>query len=149
MALVLVVTNGDLIWTIDVGFINLGSLKDRLPRQGSAQVGSTQLMGRPKDLKQQAERAVQSPTGRSGRRGTVPARRLLRPTSPTGALASDSSRLRTASPIGRLAQSATSDFDPASPTEVRRNPAHHSSPTDATRTDWGHLTRNARSEGNM
>ena len=84
-----------------VGFINPGSLRNRLPRQASAQAGSTQLMGRPKDLKQQAERAVQSPTGRSGRRGTVPAHRLLRPTSPTGALASDSSRLRTASPIRR------------------------------------------------
>ena len=46
-----------------------------------------------------------------------------------------------------LAQSATSDSDPASPTGDRRNPAHHSSPTGATRTDWGHPTRNARSEG--
>ena len=51
------------------------------------------------------------------------------------------------SPIGRLAQSATSDSDPTSPTGVRRNPAHHSSPTGATRTDWGHSTRNACSEG--
>ena len=84
-----------------VGFINPGSLGDRLPRQGSAQTDSTQLMGRPKGLEQQAERAVQSPTGRSGRRGTAPARRLLRPTSPTEALASDSCRLWTASLIVR------------------------------------------------
>ena len=58
-------------------------------------------MGRPKGPGQQAERAVQSPTGRSGRRGTMPAHGLLRPTSLTRALASDSSHLRTASPIGR------------------------------------------------
>ena len=85
-----------------VGFINPGSLGDRLPRQGSTQADSKQLVGRPKGLKQQAERAVQSPTRRSGQRGTAPAHRLLRPTSPTEALASDSGRLRTASPIGRL-----------------------------------------------
>ena len=84
-----------------VGFINPGSLGDRLPCPGSAQEGSKQLMGRPKSLKQQGGRVIQSPTGRSGRRGTTPARQLLRPISPTGALASDSSRLRTASPIGR------------------------------------------------
>ena len=34
-----------------VRFINLGSLEDRLPRQGLAQAGSTQLMGWPKSLK--------------------------------------------------------------------------------------------------
>ena len=73
---------------VTVRFINLGSLGDRLPRQGSAQTDSTQLMGRPKGLEQQVERAVQSPTGRSGRGGTTPACRLLRPTSPTGALTS-------------------------------------------------------------
>jgi len=93
-------------------------------------------MDRPKSLKQWAGRAVQSPTRRSRRRVTMPARQLIRPTSPTGALASDSSRLRTASPIGRLAQSATSDSDPASPTGGHRNPAHRSSPTGAARTDW-------------
>ena len=103
-------------------------------------------MGRPKDLKQQAERAVQSPTGRSGQRGTTPARRLLRPTSSTGALASDSSHLRTASPIGRPGPSTTSDSDPASPTGVRRNPAHRSSLTGATRANWAHLTGDAHSE---
>ena len=124
-----------------VGFINLGSLGDRLPCQGSTQADGTQLMGRPKDLKQQAERAVQSPTGRSGRRGTTPARRLLRPTSPTGALALDSSRLRTVSPIGRPGPSTTSDSNPASSTGVRRNPAHRSSPTGATRADWGYPIR--------
>ena len=100
----------------------------------------------PKSLKQQVERAVQSPTGRSGQRRTAPARRLLRPTSPTGALASDSSRLRTASPIGRPSPSTTSDSDPASPTGVRRNPAHCSSPTGATRADWDQPTGDARPE---
>ena len=75
-------------------------------------------------------------TGRKSGPVTSPtARRLLQPTSPTGALASDSSRLRTASPIGRLAQSATSDSDPASPTGVHKDPAHRSSPTGATRAD--------------
>ena len=132
--------------THGVGFINPGSLGDRLPCQGSAQAGSTQLMGRPKDLKQQAKRAVQSPTGRSGQRETSPARRLLRPTSPTGALTSDSCRLRTAPPIGRPGPSTTSDSDPASPTGVRRSPAHRSSPTGATRADWDQPTGNARLE---
>ena len=41
---------------VSVGFINPGSLGDRLPYQGSAQADSTQLMGRPKSLKQQAEK---------------------------------------------------------------------------------------------
>ena len=35
-----------------VGFINPGSLGDRLPRQGLAQADNIQLMGRPKGLKQ-------------------------------------------------------------------------------------------------
>ena len=35
-----------------VGFINPGSLGDRLPRQSSTQADSTQLMGWPKSLKQ-------------------------------------------------------------------------------------------------
>ena len=100
-------------------------------------------MGRPKNLKQQAGRAVQSPTRRSGRRGTTPAHRLLRPTSLTGALALDSSRLWTTTLIGRPGPSAASDSDPASPTEVRRNPAHRSSPTSTTRADWGHPTGDA------
>ena len=104
-------------------------------------------MGQPKSLKQQAKGAVQSPTGRTGRRGTTPAHRLLRPTSPTGALASNSSRLRTASSIGRPGPNTTSDSDPTSSTGVRRNPAHRSSPTSATRAVWGHPTGDARSEG--
>ena len=118
-----------------VGFINLGSLGDRLPRQGSAQESKT--------------------TGRKGSpvtdrkvwpKRTAPAHRLLRPTSLTGALALESSHLRTTSPIGRPGLSATSNSDPASPTGVHRNPAHHSSPTSATRADWGHPTGDARSE---
>ena len=104
-------------------------------------------MGQPKGLEQQAKRAVQSPTGRSGRRGTAPARRLLRPTSPTGALA------LTLAATGRplqskgLAQNTTFDSDPASPTGDRRNPAHRSSSTSALRVDWSHPTRDACSVG--
>ena len=58
-------------------------------------------MGWPKSLKHNR------PEGQSGRRSEglpkkqAPARQLLRPTSPTGALASDISRLRAVSPIGR------------------------------------------------
>ena len=84
---------------------------------------------RSKSLKRQVGRAAQSPTGRSGRRGRAPARRLLRPTSTTGAFAS------TPAVCGRplrsegLAENTTSDSDPASSTRVRRNPAHRSSPT--------------------
>ena len=46
-----------------------------------------------------------------------------------------------------LAQRSTFGFDPASPTEGHRNPAHRSSPTGATKADWGHPTGDARSEG--
>ena len=61
-----------IISILNVGFINLGSLVDRLPRKGSAQADSAQLMGRPKSLKQQARRAVQSLTERSSRGGAAP-----------------------------------------------------------------------------
>ena len=55
-----------------VGFINPGSLGDRLPCRGLAQAGSTQLMGWPKSLKQQAE-------GGSGDRPEVLAEEERRP----------------------------------------------------------------------
>ena len=87
-----------------VGFINPGSLGDRLLRQGSSQESKNK----------QGKGAVQHPTRRPGPRRATPARRLLQPTYPTGALDSGSSRLRTASPIGRPAPSPTSDTDPAS-----------------------------------
>ena len=90
-----------------VGFINPGSLADRLFNKGLAQVS-----------KRQARRAIQSPTERSSRGGAAPVFRL-QPTSPTGALASVSSqspdslfdrkawpkhyfRLRPASPTGDM-----------------------------------------------
>ena len=56
-------------------------------------------------------------------------------------------RLRMASTNGRAAQSTTSDSDPTSPTGVRQNPAHCSSPTGATRADWDQPTGDARSVG--
>jgi len=59
-----------------VGFVNLRS-----------QVDNTQTPGPAQASKQQTRRAIQSPTERSGRGGTTPVFRL-RPTSPTGALAS-------------------------------------------------------------
>ena len=52
------------------------------------------------ESKQQARRAIQSPTGRSGQGGGAPVFRL-RTTSPTGVLTSVSSRLWTVSPTGR------------------------------------------------
>ena len=85
-----------------VGFINPGSLGDRLPRQGSTQ----------ESKKQQGKGTAQQPIGRFGPRRATPARQLLRPTYPTGALAPGSSRLQTASPIGRPAPSPTSNSDP-------------------------------------
>ena len=60
-----------------VGFINPRSLMDRLPNKGSAQQATLQtalkLMGRPKFLKQQTRRVIQSPTERPGLGGTAPA----------------------------------------------------------------------------
>ena len=38
-----------------VGFINPGSLMDRLPNKGSAQADNAQLMGRPKYLNNRKE----------------------------------------------------------------------------------------------
>ena len=48
-------SSNDLLAMPCVGFINLGSLADRLPRKCSAQADSTQLMGRPKYLSDRAE----------------------------------------------------------------------------------------------
>ena len=104
-------------------------------------------MGWPKSLKRQAGRAAQSPTGRSGRRGTAPARRLLRLTSPTGVFASTPAASGWPLRSEGLAQNTTSDSDPASPTQVRRNLAHRSSPTGTLRADWSHSTGDAHSVG--
>ena len=73
-----------------VGFINMGSLADQLPSKGSAQIDKHATHGLTQVSKQQARRAIQSPTGRSGQGGAVPVCRL-RPTSPTGVLTSISS----------------------------------------------------------
>ena len=102
---------------------------------------------RPKSLKRQAGRVAQSPSGRSGQRGTTPARRLLRPTSPTGAFASTPAASGWPLRSEGLAQNTTSNSDPTSLTRVHRNPAHRSSSTGTTRADWGHPTGDARSEG--
>jgi hypothetical protein len=124
-----------------VGFINPGSLTNRLPHKGSAQADSTQLMARPKSLKQHVKRAVQPPTERSSQGGTAPACRL-QPTSMTGALTSVSSRLRTVSPIGRPGKAL-----PPTPTGVCQDPAHRSSPTGTIRADLDQPTGDARSVG--
>jgi len=97
---------------------------------------------------QRARRTVRSPTGRSTQRNKHPLVKLLWPTSPTEALASDTSHLRAVSPIGRpgpkccfLLQPRVSDWGPC------RKPAYRSSPTSAARADWGRPTGDARLEG--
>ena len=134
-----------------VGFINPGSLGDRLPRQGSAQENSMLFMGRPKSLKHNG------PEGQSGRRPEgLPKRTSTRSSTcsahlsdrNTGALASDTSRLRAVSPIGRPGPKRCFLLRPrVSDQRLRRKPTCRSSPASATRTDWGHLTGDARSEG--
>jgi len=53
--------------SVCVGFINPGSLTDRLPRKGSAQADNTQLMGRPKSLNNRLEgRYSHQPEGLAG-----------------------------------------------------------------------------------
>ena len=99
-----------------VGFINPGSLGDRLPRQGLAQAGSTQLMGWPKSLKT---------TGQKG--GPVtdqkvwPRRNSARLSTPAH-FSDRSSHFGLQTPPDGLSdrkawQSTTSDSDPMSPTE--------------------------------
>ena len=84
-----------------VGFINPGSLGDRLPRQGSTQENNMLFMGRPEGLRiRQAGRTARSPTGRSARKNERPLINLFGPP-PTRALASGTSHLRAVSPIGR------------------------------------------------
>ena len=51
--------------------------------------------------------------------------------------------LQMASLTERPRKSTTSDSDPTSPTGVRKNPAHCSSSTSATRADWDQPTRDA------
>ena len=102
--------------------------------------------GRAQVSEQQARRAIQSPTGRPGRGGTVPTSDSsppIRSEHPHRSLA----HLRTASPTKRPGQSTTSDSNPTSPTGVCKDLAHYSSPTGATRVDWDQPTGDARSEG--
>ena len=115
---------------VAVGFINPESLGDRLPRQGSTQ----------ESKKQQGKGTAQQLTGRSGPRRATPACQLLRPTYLIGALAPGSSRLRTASPIGRPAPSPTSDSDPrVSSIGVRENTTSYSDPASPTGDPVGSL----------
>ena len=44
-----------LVYVVGVGFINPGSLMDRLPKKGSAQADNAQLMGRPMILNNRPE----------------------------------------------------------------------------------------------
>ena len=108
-------------------------------------------MGRPKSLKHNG------PEGQSGRRSEgLPKRTSARSSTSsahlsnwsTRALASDTSRLRAVSPIGRpgpkrcfLLRPRVSDRGP------RRKPSYRSFPTGAAKADWGHPTRDACSEG--
>ena len=100
-----------------VGFINPGSLEDRLPRPGSAQ-----------EKQHVVHRPAQEPKNTTGQKGSLvadrkvypkeqaPARQLLRPTSPTGALASGTSRLKRSLQSEGLVQNAASYSDPATTT---------------------------------
>jgi len=124
-------------YSISVGFINPGSIVDRLPRQGSAQESKynrpeERPSRRPEGLGQKERHPLINPFGPPLR-----SEHLLQP--PTVS--------RRPLRLEGLAQSATSGFDPASSIEDRRNPAHRSSPTDALRADWNRPTRDARSEG--
>ena len=121
-------------YSISVGFINPGSIVDRLPRQGSAQESK---YNRPE------ERPSRRPEG-LGQKERCP---LVDPFGPP--LRSEHS-LRPPVVSGRplrsegLAQSATSDPRPRVPqTGARRNPAHRSSSTGALRADWSHPTGGA------
>ena len=105
-------------------------------------------MGRPKSLKNNGLEGQTDRRPKGLPKERTPARQLLQPTSPTGALASDASRLRVDSPIGRpgpktLLPTLTPHLRP----ETRRKPAYRSSPTGTASTDWSHPTGDSRSEG--
>ena len=121
---------------------------DRLSSKGLAQQTTlrtnAQLLGRPKYLKRQARRAIQSPTGRPGRGGTAPASDSGPPLRPEHSLRS-LARLRTASSTGRPSQNTTSDFDLRLRPGMRRTLAYISSSTSTIRANWDQPTRDARS----
>ena len=105
-------------------------------------------MGQPKSLKHNG------PGGQSGRQpGGLPKRTSARSSTSSAHLSDRSTRFGNRPPPGgpsdrkawpkTLLPTLTSCFRPG----ARRKPACRSSPTDVTRTDWGHPTGDARSEG--
>ena len=103
-----------------------------------------QLLGRPKYLKRQAGRAIQSPTGRPGRGETTPVSDSGPPLRPGHSHRSPAC-LRTTSLTGRPSQSTTFDSDPRLRPRMRQTPTHYSSPTSAIRANWSQPTGDARS----
>ena len=106
---------------LSVGFINPGSLADRLPNKGLAQADNAQIMGQPKYQNNR-------PEGRSNHRPEGLTEEERRPFSnsspplrPERSLRSPT-HLWTASLTGRPGQSTTSDSDPTSPTGVCKKP---------------------------
>ena len=78
----------------------------------------------------------------------TPALQLIRPTSLTGALASDTNRLQAVSPIGRPGpKTLLPTPTPRLRLRSHRKPACRSSTTGAAGADWGHPIGDARSEG--
>ena len=131
-----------------VGFINPGSLGDRLPRQGSAQENSMQSMGWPKSLKNKGS------GGQSGRQpGTYPKGQNARSSTSLAHLSDRSARFGHRLPLGGSSdQKAWPKTLLPTPTPrlrpgTRMKHADRSSPTGAARADWSHPTGDARSEG--
>ena len=117
-----------------VGFINPGSLADRLPRKGSAQADSAQLMGRPKSLNNR-------PKGRSSHRPEGLAEEEQRPLVDSGPPLRPERSLRSPVPPDGLSdrkawQSTTSDSNLRLRPRMRQTPTHCSSPTGTIRADW-------------
>ena len=102
-----------------IGFINLGSLADQLPRKRLGPSRQRATHGPAQVSKQQARRAIQSTTGRSGRGRAAP---IFDSGPPLRSARSDSSCLRTASPTERSGQSTTSDSDSMSSTGGTQKP---------------------------
>ena len=112
------------------------------PRLGPSRQHVTH--GPAQESKQQARRAVQSLTERSGRGGIVPACRL-RPTSLTRALTLVSSPPSDGLSDRKAWPNTTSGSDPHLRLWMRQTPAHCSSPTGAIRADWDEPTGDAHS----
>ena len=112
-----------------------GVPRDRLRRPGSAQENSLQFMGRPKKSKNNG------PGGQTGRRPEgppkerTPARQLLRPTSPIGALALGTSHLQAAFDRKAWPKTLLPTPTPRLRPGTRGKPACRSSPTSVARVD--------------